>query len=328
MTQPREAIAAEYVADSPELMQFLPTEPISDLTTASEMLVDLLRARIGAVVENSDLETAMMLSGGVDSILVAAVCRDLQVPVHAVTVIADAEADSEDHRSRDVAAFLGIEHDVVHLSTGDVAKAAADCVTALGTDELWEITSAIPVRAAFDAVPADRFGPVLTGAGADALFMGGAHLAADPGSEAGLAEFRSTVTAKVRANFTRNRLIPDYYERLLDQRADQFVQTFQTNEFWRFAMSIDPALLWRIGPEGRAFDKYLLRFTAERLGVPAELVWTVKSPLQVSSGVIGSTVQAARELLDAADTNHTYADPLREPIEHTVSRLYLRELNR
>lgn len=321
------AMAAEYVADTPSEMTFVADETLTDLATASELLVTLLETRIRQVASTSEKPLALMLSGGIDSILVAAICDRLGLDIHATTILAGSEAPPEDLRSREVATALGFTHNVRQLSNTETGESAARCLRLLDSDELWEVTSAIPVLAAFEALPATEFGPVLTGAGADALFMGGGHLKADPASQEGLAEFRHTVTLKVKSNFTRNRLIPDYYERLLQSSADRFIQVFQTAEFWRFAMSISPSLLWRIGPNGQAFDKYLLRYTAQRLGISENLVWTNKSPLQVSSGVIGSTVSAAREKLANIEDNLTYADPLTEPVEHTAARLYLQSLN-
>lgn len=325
---PQSGLDVEYVADDPTAMAFAGADPITDLDTAADLVVTLLEARLQAVIEAHPGPVGLMLSGGIDSILIAGVAARLEMAPHAITVITDTAAGRpDDLRGAEVAAHLGFGHDVLRLNVDRIADAARSCIRRLGTWELWEITSAIPNRAAFDRFDELGTGPVLTGAGSDALFMGGAALAADPGSDAGLEEFRSTVTAKVHSNFTRRRLIPDYYERLLGPSAEQFIQVFQTEGFWRLAMSIHPALLWRPGPDGRIYDKYLLRYAGARIGLPPEFVWTAKAPLQVSSGVVGALAESARTDLARDDDQNTYADPLTEPIEHTAVRLFLRSLS-
>ncbi|MFZ2510704.1 MAG: asparagine synthase C-terminal domain-containing protein [Gordonia sp. (in: high G+C Gram-positive bacteria)] len=332
MTTPRPAdqpaLAAEYVADDNEVMAFTAPDLISNAHTATAELTALLRERITSVINSRCGDPGIMLSGGIDSILVAAVAADLGYSPHAVTVVTDDDADLEDLRSRDVARHLGLHHDVLDLNEDRLSGAARDCIDLLGTWELWEITSAIPIKTAFTRFAELGAGPVLTGAGSDALFMGGAALDVDPASPAGLAEFRERVTARVRANFTRQRLIPDYYERLLGDRADDFIQVFQTTPFWQFAMRLDPTLLWGSGPDGDYYDKWILRKAAIGLGVPEHLAWTTKSPLQVSSGVIGALAHSARANLAAQPGQGTYASPLNEPLEHTVVRQFLRHLQR
>ena len=321
------AQAAEYVADDADAMAYRGTTVMTDLDQAADAVTEILRARITAVLTDRPETPGLMLSGGIDSILVAAVCADLGLQPQTLTVVTDVDGGLEDLRGRDVAARLGFDHHVVDLDPARLAEAAAACIAALGTWELWEITSAIPVQAAFARFAELGVGPVFTGAGSDALFQGGARLAADADAPEALDELRTRVRAKVTANFTRERLIPDYYERLLDDRAEEFVQVFQTAAFWRFAMDTHPTLLWRPGPDGRGYDKAVLRHAAVRLGIPTELAWTVKSPLQVSSGVIGALAQSARTDLAAQPHQLTYEDPRTEPLEHTVVRMFLRGLS-
>ncbi|UQE73267.1 asparagine synthase C-terminal domain-containing protein [Gordonia sp. PP30] len=320
-------VAAQYVADDPQEMAYRTEALITNLDDATDRVIDLLRRRIHAVVAAHPGRPALMLSGGIDSILVAAVCADLGLAPYALTVVTESDTKLEDLRGRDVARLLAFPHEVVDLDADRLVDAAIDCIRRLGTWELWEITSAIPVQAAFGRFAQLDAGPVFTGAGSDALFMGGGALRADPDSTAGLAEFRSTVTAKVSANFTRHRLVPDYYERLLGDRSGLFIQIFQTATFWRYAMSLSPGLLWRHGPDGRVYDKFVLRNAAARLGVPPGYVWTDKAPLQVSSGVIGALMRTARADIAAQPGQQTYDDPRHEPLEHTIVRQYLRHLD-
>ncbi|MFC0315316.1 asparagine synthase C-terminal domain-containing protein [Gordonia phosphorivorans] len=319
----------EYVADVPAAMAFTAEEQIVELDDAADLLISLLEYRLRAVLRDHTGPPGLMLSGGIDSILIAAVAARVGMRPQAITVVTahTDERRPDDLRGVEVARHYDLPHELVTLTTDRTERAAAECIRRLGVWEMWEVTSAIPNRAAFDRFEALGVGPVFTGAGADALFMGGDTLRTPPDSDAGLAEYRTRVTAKVRGNFTRNRLVPDYYERLLGESAENFIQVFQTEGFWRLAMSIHPELLWRPGPDGRIYDKYLLRYAAAKIGVPEEFVWTAKSPLQVSSGVVGALLESARTTLSREAEQRTYADPLSEPVEHTAVRLYLRCLD-
>ncbi|MBS1691219.1 MAG: hypothetical protein JST91_03245 [Actinobacteria bacterium] len=309
--------------------------PIVDLDDASDLLIQLIERRLTAVhTANNGLPLGLLLSGGIDSILVAACAARLGLRPTAVTVMAmkpggGTPYQSGDERGAAAAAALGLAHSAVRLTPDDVLVSARDCIPRLGLTELWEVTSAIPVLAAIDRLDANGAnGPALSGAGADALFLGGGVLTSDPQTDEAVEEYRDQVLHNVRRFFTRARLIPDYYERLLGSRWHRFVQVFQTISFWQYAQLIHPTLLWRAGPDGRTYDKYVLRYSAHRLGVSEKLAFTAKEPLQVSSGMVAALMYCARRELSGRAANRTYADPMVEPDEHTAVRWYLEQVSR
>ncbi len=331
---------AQYVADQIGDQLVAADGPgATECDAAAAALIGLVERRIAAVVENiSNVRPGLLLSGGIDSLVVAVCARRIGVDPLAVTVLCDDSPDNtelplEDSRAITAATALGIEHRVISMTAADVQGLARRCIALLGTTELWEVCAAIPGLIAIEYLDAaGACGPALTGSGADALFLGGEQLTAPLGSEEALAEYRSRVTAKVRRNFTRARLVPDFYERLLGDRADRYVQVFQSESFWRFSQIIDPSLLWRTVPGAAGqpvqVDKYILRYAAQKLGLPSELAITRKSPLQVSAGIVSALVTSARADLDGNPANRLYADPKAEPAEHTVARLYLEKLAR
>lgn len=88
---------------------------------------------------------------------------------------------------------------------------------------------------------------------------------------------------------------------------------------------IDPHLIRGTNLAG---DKVLFRRMAEDRGLAADLVGATKNPMQVSSGGIGAVVAAARRALADDYGEKTYSNPLTEPADFTVSRLYLQRLAR
>ena len=152
------------------------------------------------------------------------------------------------------------------------------------------------------------------------MFLGGSEfgLAADADGDPNAA-WATAVRARVAKNFTRDRLIPDFYERLLE-RPDRHVQIWQTTAAVELALSLPPTAVR--GPDMDT-DKLILREAAVRLGVPRELVEHAKNPMQVSSGGVDGLVLAARRWLTTRKGSGVYADPMCESLDFTVARLWL-----
>ena len=100
------------------------------------------------------------------------------------------------------------------------------------------------------------------------------------------------VRSKVAANFTRDRFIPDFYERLIDDPS-RHIQVWQTRRAYELALRIHPDVVR--GPRG--IDKHLHRLTARSLGIPRELVQAKKHAMQMSSGGVDTLVAQARDAL-------------------------------
>ena len=62
------------------------------------------------------------------------------------------------------------------------------------------------------------------------------------------------------------------------------------------------------------------------MGISPELVQTTKNPMQVSSGGVDAIVTLVREQLTRRAGEKTYSDPMREPLEFTVARMFLEQL--
>ena len=128
--------------------------------------------------------------------------------------------------------------------------------------------------------------------------------------------------ANVSRNFKRERFVPDFYERLLDD-PERHVQIWQTHAAVELAQRIHPSL---VQPDDSSHDKYIFRKLAVDRGVPAEVAFAPKNPMQVSSGLVGAIVDAARRQLERDFGERTYSSPLQEQLEFTVARLYLQRL--
>lgn len=124
------------------------------------------------------------------------------------------------------------------------------------------------------------------------------------------------VRCEIKADFTRpQRFISNLYER--------HIQVWQTHEAVDLALRIHPRVTRGVD---LSQDKALFRRIAADLGINPELVQSTKNPMQVSSGGLDGIVTLAREQLERRAEEKTYSDPLKEPLEFTVARLFLEQL--
>ncbi|WP_280373925.1 asparagine synthase-related protein [Nocardia wallacei] len=282
---PQTSTPIEFVAD---LLGDIATprpqaRTLADPHAAAEVIAAETRSRVRAVCEAFPGKPVILLSGGVDSIYVAAVAAALGHAPHAVTIVT-AEASDETNAVA-AATALGLTHEVIRLSHDEVVRLAQQTMARLGTSELWEVTAGIPLLAARRGFGGD-IGPILSGSGADAIFAGGRALTQPVESLSARAELDTIVRAESAANFRRDRLVPHFYPALLDEYADRLVHVFQTVRWWRVSETLAPPALFGDN-DGVRFDKLALRIACEKQ-LPSgaqHLAWAVKSPIQRSTGL-------------------------------------------
>ncbi|WP_157185331.1 asparagine synthase C-terminal domain-containing protein [Nocardia transvalensis] len=301
---------------------------VTDPRVAAELVAGETRSRVRAVLEHVGGTPVVLLSGGVDSIYVAAVAAELGGAPRAVTVVTDGASD-EDHASA-AAEALGLRHDIVRLTRDDVIDLARDTIIRLNTSELWEVTAGIPLLAArrvLDAIPDG--GAILTGSGADAILAGGRSLSYPLESDSARTELDAMIRAETAANFRRDRLVPDFYPALLEDKASRLVHVFQTVRWWRLAETLAPPALFGTRDD-HPIDKLALRLACEAQLPPtaAHLAWSVKDPIQRSTGLMSVLFTAARTYAATLPGADTYTNPLTEDPEAIATRFYLDILGR
>ncbi|RJO78850.1 hypothetical protein D5S18_04860 [Nocardia panacis] len=315
----------QYVAD---LLDELATpnpaiRTVTDPIVAAELIHTEARSRMRALLGHFRGTPALLLSGGVDSIFVAALAVGAGVRPHAITVVA--EAGTDESAAIEAAHALGLEHEVIKLSTGEVVELAQEITRRIDTCELWEVTAGIPLyaaRACLDRIP--DLGPILTGCVADTFFCGGYPLSHAPESPKARVELDQRIRTQSAANCRYLRLVPNFYPALLDSYADRFIHFFQTVRFWRISETLGPTALFG-QYDGQYVDKLALRMAcAAQLPSGAEhLALGRKSPLQRSSGIMAGLFDAARNHAAGLPGAGTYSNPLVEDPESVANRLYL-----
>lgn len=322
--------ALQYVADQRDISApAADRRRITDPAIAAELLRDELLDRLNAVFRDHPGDPVILLSGGVDSIAVAAAARQLGHRPRAITVVTD-DSSTDATNSAQAAAALDLEHDLLVLDGQAVTDLAHDAVSRLGTPELWEVSYAVPLLAVARALDQRTgVGAILTGSAADAILAGGKTLDNPIDSAAATAEVDRIIRKESGGNFRYQRLIPDFYARVLPQYESRFVLVFQTLRFWELAEQFAPPALFG-EHDGIPADKLCLRLLCEQL-LPAgtgHLAWTKKDAIQRSAGIMGALATAARRYAAQLPGAQTYTDPMTEPMDAVATRLFLANLAR
>lgn len=310
----------DYVTDEKTLTPSPFT--IDTFDEAQQKVKEYLHDRLEAVINTSEGTPAIMLSGGIDSILLAGAISNICPEALAFTFKQNTpEAEQEAQRAKKVSDYFGLRHEIYTPNDEDMLNLLKDTATRLNTAEPWEVLAGLVWRVA-DQITTELgyTGKLISGAGADGLFLGGKEI--DTSADNVVCVWDETMRETLKGQFTQKRFIPDFYERLMDDPT-RYVLAWQTHEAVDLAQQLHPRVIR--GTELNV-DKGLFRQIAISWGVPEECVFASKSPLQVSSGGLDAVVGLARKELAQEFEGRTYSSPLDEPLEFVVARLFLGRL--
>lgn len=277
-----------------------------------------LRQRLSDAVDKrlmSDVPLGLLLSGGLDSSLIAALAtrlvraRDPKAPIHSFAIGVD--KDAPDLRAaREVAQFLGTTHHEVSFRVEDGIAALDDIIRHVESYDIPTIRASIPMYFLSRYIRDQGVKVVLSGEGSDEIFGGYLYFyyAEDP------EELRRETVARV-ANLHLSDVL----------RADKSTMAhgvearvpFLDLAFLDLAMSLPPEL--KQPRKGKRVEKWLLRAAFDDPAdpcLPASVLWRQKE--QFSDGVgygwvdglrtHAERVVSARELAGAAE-RFPYATP-------------------
>lgn len=244
-----------------------------DITTyeeAKEEVEQYLYDRLEAVLENSTGTPVVMLSGGIDSILIAGAMH--KICPEALAFIfkqATKEADEEVTRAQQVSEHFGLRHEVYNPSGEEMLDLLKDTSRRLETSEPWEILAGFVWRVTDKRTAELGYaGKLISGVSADDLFLGGKVI--NTNSEKVVYDWDEVMRETLESQFTQKRFIPDFYGRVLDN-PDRYVLAWQTHEAVELAQRIHPRV---VRGKDLSIDKWLFRQIAVDWGVDESLVYT------------------------------------------------------
>lgn len=305
---PMTGVGQEYPADNPRIMANLlrRTEQFAGEDQAHAAIEEYITDRLAAIREHYPGPMAIMVGGGIDSLLLAEACGRLYPDSIAITIAPP--GSREEKTARTIATASGLDWKCYFPT--DITKCAKWVSAALGSADVWEVAAGVVLKEVFEHVPE---GAVVAGVGADVLFLGGRGYI-EP------ATWREEVIASINRHFTYHRAIPEFYERILGAQSHRVVKLWQTVAACDIALACTAEI---VRGAGATADKHLLRSVALSRGFTSDMMPGEKAPMQESSGIIDALVAAARNDLARDQSHCAYTDPGQEPLELTVARLYL-----
>lgn len=312
----------EFVADVVDTHQGPPSRDDHDMDRAVDDLIAHTRRRVKDLVAAGDGRPALMLSGGIDSIFVASIAADTGVDPRCVTVTYGEQPESRQARQATAALGLNLVHSQLDLPT--LAVSASVVSQSLSSSEPWEVAAGVIVCESLRAIRGlDTKGTVLTGTGADVALAGGL-LPVDPFDAVHSQLVTDRIWSDVQTKWTKSRPTPNFHELLVRAaEAARLSKTFQTVEFWDLSKRWSTKVLYVRDADGQIHDKAVLRLAARKIGVPDELVWAPKDPMQTSSGVFAGLADVCRALLAQESHAEHYTKLATEPVDVTLSRAAL-----
>ena len=251
------------------------TGPIlADEKTVREMLFKSLEQ---SIKKRCYKPCAIAFSGGLDSSLLAALCKDAKL------YSAGMKGSHDIGQTKKAAQLLGLQ-DKLHLHelTIDELETALPCViNAIGSPEAMKVSIALPLYFASKDAHSDGKRVILSGQGADELFAGYKRYESMTAPE-----LESTLINDI-GNIARNNLERD--DAVTMANSVELRVPYLDRKVVELALRIVPELKIHNG-----IRKYILRMASSMI-LPDELVWKEKKAAQYSSGVYSAMEKLAKK---------------------------------
>lgn len=299
---------------------FIPEKP-ADLDALREALVAAVKRQLMC-----DVPYGLLISGGVDSSIVAAVAakyaeRRVETDgaeqawwprIHSFSVGLPDAPDTK--YAKKVAEYIGCQHHEINFTIQEAIDALPDVIYHLETYDVTTIRAGTPMYLMTRKIKAMGIKMILSGEGSDEIFGGYLYFHKAPNR----VEFHEELVRKLSMLHLYDCLRANKVTAAWGVEARV---PFLDPEFLQVAMNIDPAdkMIRRAAPgqdpkEGR-MEKHILRKAFDGW-VPDEILWRQKE--QFSDGVGYSWIDslkayAEKEVSDSAMANAAYRFPTKTP---------------
>jgi len=202
------------------------------LKLLEENLLDSISTRL-----NSSVPIASLLSGGIDSALIAAISKKMGHNLHTFTLGYNEYQNYDERKNARVTAeFLGVKNSIVEIDQNRFMEASENVFETL--DEPLNDPAAIPLYLLFEEISKEGYRVVMSGEGSDELFLGYRQYFEylDVEKAASLMH-KNWLKKYFRSNFSMNREW-EWYKRIWDETllfrtsGDKFTD-LQKNEIMR-----------------------------------------------------------------------------------------------
>jgi asparagine synthase (glutamine-hydrolysing) len=263
---------------------------IHDLSTAVEDYCTLLKAAIEVRMRNLK-KVGLLLSGGVDSCLIARLVTDIAAGngIEVIAYTAGTHGAADFKHAESFARELGLEHRVRKLSQNEVESYIPRVVAAVEERDMVQIEAGIGIYAALEMACEDGVKVIFSGQGPDELWGGYTwypQLIARGGYEKLSERMQDDLARGDIETLDRENKIA------LAHGAEQLFPYVDT-AIVKLAMSVSPHL--KVTSDRDTLGKHPHRQAAKELGVPVEYAYRGKNAAQHGTGIHNALNAIARK---------------------------------
>ncbi len=235
--------------------------------TSSAIIDAVIQALESSVKHN--LTEGLLLSGGLDTSILAALASQWQKPYCITLALKGAPAPDIEYAKK-VAALFNLKHKIHYFGAEELEQGLQNSIKILGSFDPMEIRNSAACYVGLKIAKEQGLSSVMTGDGGDELF-------------AGYSFFFDLTKKQLDAELVKLWSNMSFSSIPLAESLGIEVRIpFLDPEFKNFAVNLDSGL--KVGNhEGQKFGKFILRQAFESLLSP-DIAWRVKAPLEVGTG--------------------------------------------
>ncbi len=216
-----------------------------------------------------NLSKGLLLSGGLDTSILACLAARWQKPYCITLALEDAPAPDIEYAKK-VAALFNLKHEIHYIEEEELEQGLQNTIKILGSFDPMEIRNSAACYVGLKIAKERGLASVMTGDGGDELL-------------AGYSFFFDMTKEQLETELTKLWSTMSFSSIPLAQSLGIEVKIpFLDPEFKAFAMKLDSDL--KVGThKGQTYGKFILRQAFESFLSP-EIVWRTKAPLEVGTG--------------------------------------------
>lgn len=219
---------------------------------------------------------SILLSGGLDTSIIAAIAASLQKKLHAYTIVLKDSPAPDLEYSKLVSNLFEMPHFIRTITFEDLEEALPETIRVLKSFDPMEIRNSVTVYLGMKEAKSDGFTKIVIGDASDELFAGYSFVFM-------LQRDAACATLNHLREVMHFSSIP--LARSLGMEARLPFLEPAVKEFAMNNIDYDFLVGCRESPDGNteAFGKYILRKAFENM-LPAEITWRTKTPIEYGSG--------------------------------------------